>query len=146
MFKLFKIFLVITFLINVLNFSYSKEDFYKEGVKLFKKKKYDEAKFLFERNIVFNPKHSESYLYLAKIYNNKEDQKSEKKNLETTLLIDPTNEQAILMLMKIGLKKTNYSQVKKLSEKFFKVCVELCDENKKILEELENLEPKDNES
>ena len=72
MYKLFKIFFFTIFLINFLNISLSKENFYSEGVKLFDKKKYDEAKFLFERSIVFNPKHSNSYLYLAKIYKNKE--------------------------------------------------------------------------
>ena len=49
------------------------------------------------------------------------------------------------MLMEIGIKKTNYSQVKELSERFTKVCKNLCKENKKILEDLKNLEPK-NES
>ena len=85
------------------------------------------------------------HLYLAKIYKVKEDQKNEEKNLETTLLIDPSNEEAILMMMKIGLEKTNYSKVNELSERFKKVCKNLCIENKKILKELKNLEPK-NES
>ena len=49
------------------------------------------------------------------------------------------------MLMEISLKKTNYSKVKELSEKFTKVCKNLCKENKRILKDLENLEPK-NES
>ena len=146
MYKSFKIFFVIIFIINFSNISLSKEDFYSEGVKLFEKKKYEEAKFLFERSIVFNPKHSNSYLYLAKIYKNKKDQKNEEKNLDATLLIDPTNEEAILMLMEIGLEKTNYSKVKDLSERFTRVCVDLCKENKKILKDLENLEPKNNES
>ncbi len=128
------------------NISFSKEEYFSEGIKLFEKKKYEEAKFLFERSIVFNPKHSNSYLYLAKIYNKTEDKKNEEKNLEATLLIDPINEEAILMLMKIGLEKTNYSKVKELSEKFTKVCTTLCAENKKILRELENLEPKNDES
>ena len=105
MYKSFKIFFVIIFIINFSNISLSKEDFYSEGVKLFEKKKYEKAKFLFERSIVFNPKHSNSYLYLAKIYKSKEDKKNEEKNLDATLLIDPTNEEAILMLMEIGLKK-----------------------------------------
>ena len=65
--------------------------------------------------------------------------------METTLLIDPINEEAILMLMEIGIKKTNYSKVKELSERFTKVCKNLCNENKKILQDLKNLEPK-NES
>ena len=49
------------------------------------------------------------------------------------------------MLMKIGLEKTNYSKVKELSERLAKVCKNLCQKNKKILIDLENLEPK-NES
>ena len=34
---------------------------------------------MFERSIVFNPKDSNSYLYLAKIYNHQEDQIKKKK-------------------------------------------------------------------
>ena len=116
-----------------------------EAIRLFNDKKLKDAKFLFERNMVFNPKNANSYLYLAKIYKEQKDQKKEEKNLETTLLIDPLNEEAILMLMEIGIKKTNYSKVKELSERFTKICKNLCNENKKILEDLKNLEPK-NES
>ena len=140
-----KIFLS-TFLIIILsNISFANESFFGEGLKLYKDKKYDEAKFLFERSIVFNPKNSNSYLYLAKIYNYKKDEKNEEKNLESTLLIEPANEEAILMTMRIALKKTNYSKVKDLSERFKKVCKKLCDKSDKILSELANLEPK-NES
>ena len=145
MIKVLKIFIGLTFIINFSNISFSKENFYAEGVKLFNNQKYKEAKFLFERSIVLNPKHSESYLYLAKIYKKTEDQKNEEKNLKTTLLIDPASEEAILMLMEIGIEKTNYSEVKELSEKFTKVCKNLCKENEQILKDLENLEPK-NES
>jgi len=123
----------------------TKENLLEEAIKLFNDKKFKDAHFLFERNMVFNPKDANSYLYLAKIYNEKEDQQKEEKNLETTLLIDPINEEAILMLMEIGIKKTNYSKVKELSERFTKVCKNLCNENKKILQDLKNLEPK-NES
>ena len=145
MIKFFKVFLLILFTINFSNISLSKENFYTEGVKLFNTKKYDEAKFLFERSIVLDPKDSMSYLYLAKIYKEKDNKKKEEKNLESTLLIDPANEEAILMLMEIALEKTNYSKVKKLSERFTKVCKNLCKENEQILKDLENLEPK-NES
>jgi Tfp pilus assembly protein PilF len=143
--KFYKIFLSLFFLFGFTNLTLAKESFFKEGLKLFDAKKYNDAKFFFERSIVFNPKHANSYLYLAKIYNEKEDQQKEEKNLETTLLIDPINEEAILMLMEIGIKKTNYSKVKELSERFTKVCKNLCNENKKILQDLKNLEPK-NES
>ena len=130
---------------NLPSISFSKESFYLEGVKLFKNKKYEDAKFLFERSIVLDPKHSNSYLYLAKIYKEEKNQKKEEKNLETTLLINPNNEEAILMLMEIGLEKTNYSKVKELSDRFTKVCENLCDKSKRILKDLKNLEPK-NES
>ena len=145
MIKFTKILFYLFFILGLSELALTKENFFNEGVKLFKNKKFDDAKFSFERSIVFNPKHANSYLYLAKIYKEKEDQKKEEKNSETTLLIDPKNEEAILMLMEIGIKKTNYSKVKELSERFTKVCKNLCNENKKILEDLKNLEPK-NES
>ena len=145
MIKSTKILFYLFFILGLSEIALTKENFFNEGVKLFKKKNFDDAKFSFEISIVFNPKHANSYLYLAKIYKEKEDQKKEEKNLETTLLIDPKNEEAILMLMEIGIKKTNYSKVKELSERFTKVCKNLCNENKKILQDLKNLEPK-NES
>ncbi len=145
MIKFTKILFYLFFILGLSELALTKENFFNEGVKLFKNKKFDDAKFSFERSIVFNPKHANSYLYLAKIYKEKEDQKKEEKNLETALLIDPKNEEAILMLMEIGIKKTNYSKVKELSERFTKVCKNLCNENKKILQDLKNLEPK-NES
>ena len=145
MIKKKKILVLLIFILSFSNFSWGKENFFNEGLKLFKDKKYDEAKFLLERSIVFNPKHAKSYLFLAKIYKEQDNQKKEEKNLEATLLIDPVNEDAILMLMEIGIKKSNYSKVKELSERFTKVCKKLCNENNKILKDLENLEPK-NES
>ena len=145
MIKFYKILFSLIFLFSSSNIAFAKENFFNQGVKLFEEKKYDDAKFLLERSIVFDPKHANSYLYLAKIYKEKDDPKKEEKNLEATLLIDPVNEEAILMLMQNGIKKTNYSKVKELSERFIKICKKLCEENKKILEELKNLEPK-NES
>ena len=144
--KIFKFILLFYLAINSSNFSIGNENFFEKGLKLYEDKKYDDARFMFERSIVFNPKDSNSYLYLAKIYNIEEDQNKEEKNLETTLLIEPNNEEAILMSMKIALKKSNYSKVKDLSNTFTKVCKKLCDENKGILETLANIEPKNNES
>jgi len=120
----------------------SKENFFDEALKMYQEKKYEDARFMFERNIVYNPKDAISYLYLAKIYNHKEDQRKELNNLETALLIEPDNEEILLMLMKIALKKSNYSKVKDLSQTFLKVCKELCSENNEIQESLKNIEPK----
>jgi len=143
-----KIKLIILFylIVNIFNISMSNENFFNKGLELFKDKKYDDARFMFERSIVFNPKDSNSYLYLAKIYNIEEDQKKEEKNLKSTLLIEPDNEEAILMSMKIAIKKSNYSKVKNLSDTFIKICKKLCKENDDILESLANIEPKSNDS
>ena len=124
------------------NMSFSKESFFDEALELFKKEKYEDARFLFERNIVFNPKDANSYLYLAKIYNFEENEEEEEKNLQTTLLLDPDNEEAMYMLIKIELKRSNYSQVKKLRDDFSIICSTLCDKIKSINETLKNIEPK----
>ena len=144
--KIIKLTLLIYLPINILNYSFGNENFFNKGLKLYNEKKYEDARFMFERSLVFNPKDSNSYLYLAKIYNIEEDQNKEEKNLEATLLIEPNNEEAILMTMKIALEKSNYSKVKDLSKTFSKVCKKLCNENKGILETLSNIEPKNNES
>ncbi len=144
--KIFKFTILFYVILNVLSISLSNDSFFQKGLKFFENKKYNDAKFMFERSIVFDPKDSNSYLYLAKIYNLEDDQSKEEKNLNTTLLIDPNNEEALLMLMKIGLEKSNYLKIKDLSKTFNQVCKKLCGENKKILESLENIEPKSNES
>ena len=146
MFKILKLTFIFYFINNIFNISYSNENFFKEGVNYYKNEKYEEARFMFERSIVFNPKNSKSYLYLAKIYNIEEEQDKEEKNLESTLLLEPENEEAILMSMKIALKKSNYLKVKDLSKTFTQICKKLCDENKDILDTLANIEPKNNES
>ena len=143
--KIFKLITSIFFLFFSINAALSEENFFNEALKMYQNEKYEDARFMLERNIVFNPKDAKSYLYLAKIYNHEEDQNKEEYNLETTLLIEPNNEEAILMLMKIALKKSNYSKVNDLSQTFIKVCKKLCDENKQVQESLKNIEPK-NES
>ena len=143
--KIFKLIILIYFTL-ISNLAFSKENFFDEALKMYQSKKYEDARFMLERNIVFNPKDAKSYLYLAKIYNLEENQKKEEYNLETTLLIEPDNEEAILMLMKIALKKSNYSKVKDLSQTFIKVCDKLCDKNNEIQKSLKNIEPENNES
>ena len=132
--------------INIFNTSLSSENFFKKGLKFYNDKKYQDARFMFERSIVFNPKDSNSYLYLAKIYNIEEDQKKEEKNLEAALLIEPDNEEAIFMSINIALEKSNYSKVKDLQKVFSEVCKKLCEKNKVILDSLVNIEPKNNDS
>jgi tetratricopeptide (TPR) repeat protein len=143
--RIYKIIIITILTISNSTLVLSNENFFDEALKMYQEEKYDDARFMFERHIVYNPKDAKSYLYLAKIYNHEEDQRKEEYNLETAKLIEPNNEEVLLMLMKIALKKSNYSKVKKLSQTFVKVCDELCDENKQIQESLKNIEPK-NES
>ena len=143
--KILKIIAPLLVLVLSTNIVASKENFFDEALKMYQDKKYEDARFMFERNIVFNPKDARSYLYLAKIYNHEEDERKEEYNLDTALLIEPNNEEAILMLMKVALKKSNYSKVKDLSQTFIKVCEKLCDENDEIQKSLKNIEPQ-NES
>ena len=143
--KIFKLITSIFFLFFSINAALSAENFFNEALKLYQDKEYDDARFLLERNIVFNPKDAKSYLYLAKIYNHEENQRKEEYNLDTALLIEPNNEEVILMLMKVALKKSNYSKVKDLSQTFIQICEKLCDENDEIQKSLKNIEPQ-NES
>ena len=87
-----------------LSFSLAKENYYDEAKNKFDEKELEVSKFLFQKNIVFNPKDAKSYLYLAKIFNLEANEKEEEKNLDTTLLLDPANEEAMYMLINIKLK------------------------------------------
>ena len=142
MIKLISVFFISVTLINS---ALAENSFFEEGKVKYAEKKYEESKFLFQRSIVFNPKDHDSYLYLAKIYNHEENKSEEQKNINTVLLLDPKNEEANYLLMKIELKKSNYSKVNELIENFSKICNKLCDKKASILESLKNLEPK-NES
>ena len=122
---------------------YAKENFFDEAKKKYDEKKLEDSKFLFQRNIVFNPKDAKSYLYLAKIYNSEENERKEIKYLKTTLLLEPDNEQAMYMLIDIELKKSNFSEVKKLTKNFTIICSTFCDKTKSINERLKNIEAKD---
>ena len=145
MFRQIQIILFIFISLNISNSILADDKFFEQGKQKYEEKKYDVSKFLFQRSILFNPKDTKSYLYLAKIYNFEKNKKEEEKNINTALLLEPKNEEAILMLMKIELKKSNYSKVKKLSKNFLRICINLCKKNDSILETLINLEPK-NES
>ena len=143
--KIFKLIFIFILIFSFNTKIFGNENFFEKALKLYEKEKFDDARFLFERNIVFNPKDANSYLYLAKIYKHEDNQRKEEFNLETALLIEPDNEEAILMMMKIAIEKSNYDKVKNLSDTFSKVCKNLCDENQKIKESLKNIDPK-NES
>ena len=120
----------------------TKENFFEKAKSKYDEKEMEDSKFLFQRNIVFNPKDAKSYLYLAKIYNFEKNEREELKNLKTTLLLDPDNEEAMYMLIDIELEKSNFSEVRNLTKKFNVICSTLCEKVKSINERLENIEAK----
>ena len=138
-----KFFLTILLSFLLINNSYSKENFFVEAKKLFNNEKYEESKFLFQRNITFNPKNADSYLYLAKIFKIEENIREELKNLNTTLLLDPKNEEAIYLLIDIEIERSNFDKVKKLKKNFELICTTLCPKISSIDEKLKNFDTKE---
>ena len=124
MIKKFLLFLILS--LFFMENSFSRENFFNEAKKLYESKKFKESKFLFQRDIVFNPKKANSYLFLAKIFKIEENLKEEEKNLNTTLLLDPKNEEAIFLLINIEIERSNFTKVNELKQKFEKVCLNLC--------------------
>ncbi len=122
---------------------FASEKLFEEAKKKFEKKDYEKSKFLFQRNIVFNPKNAESYLYLAKIFKTEENQEEEEKNLDTTLLLQPDNEEAIYMLINIQIDRSNFEKANTLMNRFSSVCKSMCKKKKEISKSLQDIEAKD---
>ena len=120
-----------------------KKSFFDEAKILFEEEKYKESKFLFQRNIVYNPKNAASYLYLAKIFNLEENKIEQEKNINTTLLLDPKNEEAMYILIDIELKRSNFSKVEELKKDFKIICSTMCKKLTSINSRLKEFENKD---
>ena len=120
------------------------ENFFDRAKDLFDEKKFEDSKFLFQRNIVFNPKDASSYLYLAKIYDSQGNKKELEKNLNTTLLLEPNNEEANYMLIDIELKRSNFSKVREMTKKFEILCTSMCNKISSINERLNNFQENNN--
>ena len=121
---------------------FAKNSFFLEAEKLFKEKKYSQSKFKFEKDIVFNPKNEMSYLYLAKIFKHQKDDFMEEQNLNTVILLNPKNEEALYLLALLNIKKSDYDRSEKLIKDFKEVCSTFCKKETELIKKLENLEPK----
>ena len=110
-------------------------------MELFQKKEFAKSKILFEKDIVFDPKSEKSYLYLAKIFNNNDNDIEQEVNLNSVLLLNPQNDEAIYMLALLKIKQSDYNQAKKLLDKFVLVCKSFCSKKKEIEEKFEKLTP-----
>ena len=118
-------------------------NYHDKGKILFDKKQFDKSKFLFEKDIVFNPKNEKSYLYLAKIFNQNENEQNEELNLNSVLILNPKNDEALYMLILLKIKQYDYAQAKQLIKKFDLVCKSFCSKKTEIEEKFSKLVPDD---
>jgi len=136
--KLLKITKITLLLILISNIADANTDYFNQGLDLYKKKKYNEAKFKFEQDLVFNPKSEKAYLYLAKVFNNQNKKKLEEQNLNSVILLNPKNEEATYNLSKLKLEESDYKESKKLLDKLFLFCKNYCEKSKLLKKEIEN--------
>ena len=120
----------------------SKTEYFEEGLILFKNQKLNEAKFKFEQDIVFNPKSEMSYLYLSKIFKNLKNKNLEEQNLNTVILLNPKNEEAIYNLAKLKLEASDYKKSKELNDRLKRLCNKFCEKSKRLNKEIEDLSKK----
>ena len=137
--KFFKFLFLILIFPNIL---LAKSEYFTEGVKLYNKKKFEDAKFKFEQDIVFNPKSELSYLYLSKIFNKQKKTNLEEQNLNTVMLLNPENEEAIYYLAKLKLTSSDYKKSKELNKRLKSLCSKFCNQSDKLKVEIENLSKK----
>jgi len=138
-FYIIKIIIIYLFLFS--NSIAAKSEFFDKGKKLFEKKKFEKSKILFERDIVFNPRSEKSYLYLAKIFKKDENDDQQENNLNTVLLLNPQNDEALYMLALLKIKQSDYNQTKELLDKLVLVCKSFCEKKVEIEEKLKKLTP-----
>ena len=126
----------------LINTVYAKSEYFDEGVNLYNKEKFKEAQFKFEQEIVFNPKSELSYLYLSKIFNKLDKKDLEEQNLNTVMLLNPKNEEAIYNLAKLKLASSDYKKSKELNKRLSSICNKFCNKNNELKIEIENLSKK----
>ena len=120
----------------------AKNNYYNEGEKFFVKKNLEKSKFKFEQDIVFNPKNEKSYLYLAKIYKLEDNDEFQEQNLNTVILLDPKNEEAVYLLALLKIKQSDYKKSKELINVLSKICKNFCSKENELNGKLKNLQPK----
>ena len=136
-----KIFCIFVLFISSGNL-FAKTEYIKEGIDLYNKNKFEDAKFKFEQDIVFNPKSEISYLYLSKIFNKQDKKNLEEKNLNTVVLLNPKNEEAIYNLARLKLTTSDYKKSKELNKKLKLICSDFCKKSNQLKIEIENLSKK----
>ena len=133
-----KLLKIIFFLILIPSNLFANSDYFSQGLIFYEKNDLDKAKFKFEQDLVFNPKNEKSYLYLSKIFNVQKKRKLEEQNLDTVILLNPKNEEAIFNLAKLKLEKSDFAESKKLIDQLLVFCKNYCQKSKELKIEIED--------
>ena len=80
---------------------------------------------------------------MAKIFEFQDDKKKQEKNINTSLLLDPKNEEAMYMLIDMELERSNFSRVIELKKDFKLICSKMCTKLTSIEDRLKEFEKKD---
>ena len=64
----------------------------------------------------------------------------EEQNLNTVILLNPKNEEAIFLLTLAKIRQSDYSESERLIKNFKKVCVNLCKKDIELANKLKNLQ------
>ena len=83
-----------------------------------------------------------SYLYLSKIFKKLDNFDLAEQNLNTVILLNPQNEEAIYNLARLKLDSSDYEQSKKLNKRLLSLCKKFCEKSKKLKIEIDSLSKK----
>ena len=141
--KYFFIGIIIVYFFLTFSVVSKESNYFSEGIKLYNKKEFSKSKVFFEKDIVYNPKSENGYMYLAKIYLQESNDEEQETNLNNVLLINPQNDEAIYMLTLLKIKYSDYDKAKELIENFDLICKSFCSKKKEMHDKLKKLTPKD---
>jgi tetratricopeptide (TPR) repeat protein len=143
--KIFFIKIIATYFLLLSSVVATQANYFEEGIKLYENNKFEESKIFFEREIVFNPEHEKSYLYLAKIFNENKNDEDQEINLNNVLLLNPQNDEAIYMLTLLKIKQSDYKKAKELINKFILICEAFCSKENEMQKKFMKLTPENAE-
>lgn len=123
--KYYKYFLLIFLFLDIKSYA-ANLDYFNQGLNFFNQNNYKEAKYFFEKDIVFNIKNEKSYLYLSKISSINKDNNQQKNYLDTVLVLNPKNEEALYLKILLNIEEGDFKKAQESNLVFSKVCKELC--------------------
>ena len=133
-----KLLKIIFFIILMPSYLSANTDYFSQGLIFYEKNDLEKAKFKFEQDLVFNPKSEKSYLYLSRIFNIQKKKELEEKNLNTVILLNPKNEEAVFNLAKLKLDQSDYKGSKKLVEQLLSFCKDYCQKSTQLKIQIDN--------